>query len=265
MNKTRLIALVLAVAASGGALVLMKGLMAQKTPQTQVVVKDTVQKANVLVVVKDIERGMKLAPEDFDWRPWPKKMVTENMLTKDSNPDAIEKYSGKRTLARLYAGEPFFPKKALVAAKGGILAATLPKGMRAISVGISVTTAAGGFIKTDDRVDVLLTRKVGNRTLTDVVLSNVRVLAIDQNNKNDDQAASSDIRTATLELEPRQAEILAKAESMGQLSLALRSLADLGDTKLGDAGPRLSPKFAKTNGGEVRILRYGVPKIQVSN
>jgi pilus assembly protein CpaB len=140
--------------------------------------------------------------------------------------------------------------------------------MRAVAVRVSVETGAGGFIMPNDRVDVLLTRKSRGRTLSDTVLSNVRVMAIDQSYRvgdNGKKVADSSIKTATLELEPRQAEVLARAETMGQLSLALRSLADAGDSKLGDDGPRLSPKYASKNGGEVRILRYGIPRTQVSN
>jgi len=267
MNKTRLIALLLAIGAAGGAAMLMKNLTAQNTAQPQAVVREKVEKADVLTVAKDIGQGQKISAKALAWTPWPKNMVTDFMVTRTSQPDALEKFAGKRSLAKLYAGEPFLPKKALSSTDGGVLAAMLPKGMRAISVGISVTTGAGGFIMPNDRVDVLLTRTIGERKITDVVLSNVRVLAIDQmlqTGKDGEETASSEIKTATLELKPHQAEILAKAESMGQLSLALRSAKE-GESKLGDAGPRLSPKYARSNGGEVRILRFGVPRTQASN
>ena len=101
--------------------------------------------------------------------------------------------------------------------------------------------------------------------VTETVLSNVRVLAIDQQLRTTENGQQVIVgKTATLELEPKQAEILALVESSGQLALALRSLADRGDKELGDDGPRVSDRFAKGAGSGVTIISYGKPK-QVAN
>ena len=114
------------------------------------------------------------------------------------------------------------------------MAAILPSGMRAVSTEISPETGAGGFILPNDHVDVILTRRdqeaekaAGVEIHTsEIILSNVRVLAIDQTveEKNGQRVVVG--KTATLELSPRQAETLALSRQLGTLSLALRSLVD---------------------------------------
>ena len=132
------------------------------------------------------------------------------------------------------AGEPIREAK-LVNAKGsGFMAAILPSGMRAVSTQISPETGAGGFILPNDHVDVILTRRdreaekaTGTEVQTsETILSNVRVLAIDQTvqEKNGQKVVVG--KTATLELTPRQVETLALAQQLGSLSLALRSITD---------------------------------------
>lgn len=125
----------------------------------------------------------------------------------------------------------------------GFMAAILPSGMRAVSTEISPETGAGGFILPNDRVDVLLSRRhrggEGNSEVvsSDIILSDVRVLAIDQTveEKNGQKVVVG--KTATLELKPKQAETLARSRQSGTLSLALRSLVDANKSgKVEDAG-----------------------------
>ena len=134
--------------------------------------------------------------------------------------------------APFVAGEPIREAK-LVDAKGsGFMAAILPHGMRAISTQISPETGAGGFILPNDHVDVILTRRDAGKSSggaqqgSETILSNVRVLAIDQNvaEKNGRKVVVG--KTATLELSSPQAETLALAQHLGTLSLALRSITD---------------------------------------
>ena len=141
------------------------------------------------------------------------------------------------------------------------MAAILPAGMRAISTEISAETGAGGFILPNDRVDVILSRRdrdaekiSGGETLvTETILLDVRVLAIDQTveEKNGQRVVVG--KTATLELAPRQAERLALARQMGTLQLALRSLADASPSKGAtedDGKDRPS--------GRINLFRFGV-------
>ena len=100
------------------------------------------------------------------------------------------------------------------------------------------------------------------RSVSETVLMNVRALAIDQTFQTNDKGEQVVVgKTATLELEPRQAEVLAYAEQTGQLSLALRSINDNRQRALGDDGPRLAARFARGGrGGEVTLYRYGVQR-----
>jgi pilus assembly protein CpaB len=136
------------------------------------------------------------------------------------------------------------------------MAAILPAGMRAISTEIDPKSAAGGFILPNDRVDVILTRRNrtsgGDQRVSDTLLHNVRVLAIGQviEIKKNENVANG--KTATLELTPEQAESLALASSMGEISLVLRSLSDARVTGEGN-GEGLN----KNRRSSVTTLRYG--------
>jgi pilus assembly protein CpaB len=136
------------------------------------------------------------------------------------------------------------------------MAAILPSGMRAVSTEISPETGAGGFILPNDRVDVILSRRAreGDKGLnagptSETILSNVRVLAIDQTveEKNGQRVVVG--KTATIELSPRQAETLAQSRQLGSLSLALRSLLDASKTE------EVREERGK---GEINTVRYGV-------
>ncbi|NEX94689.1 Flp pilus assembly protein CpaB [Caulobacter sp. 17J65-9] len=132
------------------------------------------------------------------------------------------------------AGEPIVARKLVRAGESGYLAVVIQPGMRAMSVSVSVETAAGGFILPGDRVDVLLAHEVevkgqsGSRNayVSETVLRNVRVLAVDQVTQPDKGATTVVGATATLELAPADSEALALAQAQGKLSLTLRSYAD---------------------------------------
>ena len=111
------------------------------------------------------------------------------------------------------------------------MAAILSSGMRAVSTEISAENGAGGFILPNDRVDVMLSKREKDNIVTSqVILTNVRVLAIDQAPKEREGQNAVVGKTATLELTPGDAEILTRARQSGTLSLALRSIADGGKT-----------------------------------
>jgi pilus assembly protein CpaB len=131
--------------------------------------------------------------------------------------------------------------------------------MRAISTEISPETGAGGFILPNDRVDVILTRREKNpdhSSSTDIVisevkLSNIRVLAIDQAPKEKDGQNSVVGKTVTLELKPEQVPVLAAARQAGTLSLSLRSIADVNQVEVAIDDRARSV-------GSINVVRYGV-------
>jgi pilus assembly protein CpaB len=131
--------------------------------------------------------------------------------------------------------------------------------MRAVSTEISPETGAGGFILPNDRVDVILSRREKNPdrgasndiVVSEIILANIRVLAIDQAPKEKEGTNTVVGRTVTLELKPAQAPILAAARQAGTLSLALRSIADVNQSEIGsDDRPRQH--------GNINVVRYGV-------
>jgi len=265
MSTARIAVLGLAIGSALIAAFLAKGLIGQK-PQTQVVQVNKVETSKILVASKDIHLGDPLKSANLSWESWPTSAVKPYMITRKAHPQARVAYDKARARTAIFEGEPISDKKVVKPDSGGFMAAILPKGMRAISVRISAETGAGGFILPNDKVDVILTRKVTtegsnkSHTTSDSVLQNVRVLAIDQTFQTNEKGEQVVVgKTATLELRPHQAEVLAKAESIGQLSLALRSLADNGDSALGDDGPRLSERYANGSRGDtLTYFRYGL-------
>ena len=268
MSTTRIAILGLAIGAAVLAAFLAKGFLG-KPPPKQVVKVDNTETVDVLVAAKDIKVGGLMDRSAVRWQKWPKDVVRPGMISRKSKPKAIEEFESARARAPIYQGEPLNDRKVVYSGESGFMAAILPKGMRAIAVRVSVETGAGGFILANDRVDVLQTRKTGGtgasaKTTTDTVLTNVRVLAIDQSfavNEKGEKIFDEKIQTATLELDPVQSEVIALAETTGQLTLALRSMADNGSAELGDDGPRLTERFQKgAGGGEITILRYGIQR-----
>ena len=146
----------------------------------------------------------------------------------------------------------------------GFMAAILPSGMRAISTEISPETGAGGFILPNDRVDVILTQRIKNAehpnqpdiVQSQVILSNLRVLAIDQAPKEKEGQNAVVGKTVTLELKPEQIPTLAAARQAGTLSLALRSIADV---KMVENTVEATVKQTES----VNIIRFGIPSAAV--
>jgi pilus assembly protein CpaB len=150
------------------------------------------------------------------------------------------------------------------------MAAILPSGMRAVSTEISAETGAGGFILPNDRVDIVLTRRLKNPDansttagndliLSEVILSNVRVLAIDQAPKEKDGQNAVLGKTVTLELKPDQVATLAAARQGGTLQLALRSIVDANAAEL------TAEDLAIKRSGGVNVIRYGVQVRQLTS
>jgi pilus assembly protein CpaB len=272
MNKMRIAILGLAIGSAAFAGILAKGVIGKK-PDKEVVEVNKVPMVEILVASKDLAMGERLVDSTVGWRDWPTNAVSEAMITKDEAPDALEKYKTARARLPIFTGEPIVDRKLVEPGQSGFMSSILPKGMRAISVAISERSAAGGFILPNDRVDVILTRKTddggtgGKVVKSETVLSNVRVLAINQTYRqetNEDKVTVTEGKTATLELDPVQTEVITMVESAGELSLALRSIAEGGDGGIQDEGPKLSDAFLgkkRPRGGDRLIVRYGIEKV----
>lgn len=270
MNRVRILVVLAALLAGLLAAYLANGIISKKAAPQLVEQPPKPPTVEVLVAARDVALGEKLANGGLEWRPWPRD-TAENLITRDAKPDATDALASARARQQIYAGEPVIERKIVATGDGGFMSAVLPRGMRAISVAISDQSAAGGFILPDDRVDVIVTRKYnggGNTAsqsfaLTETVLSNVRVLAINQTfrKEGDDNVNVPEVKTAVLELDPYQTEIITKAEALGELSLSLRSLAEGGDAGVRDAKPELADSYKQKKGnpgGGSLVIRYGV-------
>jgi pilus assembly protein CpaB len=252
MNRARLIVLAIAIVAGGIAAYLASG--SDAPPPAPVAQLPTV---DVLVAKADIALGQTLTPEDMQWQTWPAATASNSFIRRNERPDASKEITGSIARYPFIAGEPMRDAKLIKANGSGFMAAILPSGMRAVSTEISAETGAGGFILPNDRVDVLLTRRLKNPTpslpdivVAEIVLANIRVLAIDQAPKEKDGQNSVVGKTATLELKPEQSLTLSQARQAGTLSLALRSIADVNQVEISDDRPR--------DRGSINVVRYGV-------
>jgi pilus assembly protein CpaB len=233
MKPARIVVLAVAIGAGGLAAYLASGPGSPPSvPAPEPIAKiDTVE---ILVAKADIAMGQVIAAQDIQWQVWPTAAASPNFLRRTDRPEAIQQLSGAIARTPFVVGEPIREAKLIKSNGSGFLAALLPSGMRAISTEISPETASGGFILPNDHVDVILSRRdreaerrTGIEThSSETILTNVRVLAIDQaiEEKNGQKVVVG--KVATLELTPRQAETLALSRQLGTLSLALRSLVD---------------------------------------
>lgn len=260
MKKPQIIMISVAVVSFALAAWIMNG-MVTKEPEVRTE-QVLVDKEEVLVARTDIGLGQVATDKEFRWQAWPTEAVTPGFITQKSNPKAMSQFSGTIARTPIMAGEPVTSMKLIKAGQGGVLAAILPEGMRAISTKIKDETAVGRLILPNDRVDVILTRRMRSRSgsedfVSDTLFYNVRVLAIGQqiDTKEGKKTAEGNASTATLELTPRQSEQLALANSMGEISLSLRSIAE----KDSQSGPTAGQDLTKNQTGSgVKLLKYGV-------
>lgn len=258
MRAARLVVLGVAVAAGGVAAYLASGHKpAPEAPKAPVV--QQIPTVDVLVAKSDLSRGELIDARDIGWQIWPKAAANANFIQKAERPDAVTKFTGAIVRVPVAAGQPIYDPMVVFAKGSGFLAAVLPKGMRAVALDISPETDAGGFILPDDHVDILLTHhdKTAERAsgtekiVTDTILRNVRVLAVDQTVEEKSGTRVVVGKTATVELTPEQAETLALSKQVGTLSLSLRSLAD-SQSSTPEGGAE------KAKGNSINTVRYGI-------
>lgn len=255
MNLIRIIVLLVAGLAAVAAAFFVRGAMqpAPGGPQ-QVAAQAAPEPARVLAAAGELAAGQRLTAGDLRWVDWPEEAVLGFHVTRDAEPEAVERFTGAIVRAPISAGEPINQARLVLAGEAGFMAAVLTPGMRAVAVPTSARAGAGGFILPNDRVDILVSIDGQSGISTDVVVENVRVLAIDQSSSDDEDGAVVG-STATVELTPPQARAVALAVAAGDISLALRSVADTA------GGPRLpgeAPVAADQPAPRVvRVFRYG--------
>lgn len=197
----------------------------------------------ILVATQALATGTRLSAENTRWQDWPQAAVFDGAILKSKETDPKQLSVADSPLRRpLAAGEPV-TRQSLIdnKASGNMLAAALDPGMRAVAIGVKPETSVAGFIAPGDRVDVILAynprltnegRDLGetlvSRDATQTILSNIKVLAVDQTSA-EPGAAGGEVKaakTVTLEVSKADAEKLALAVQMGDISLALRRLGE---------------------------------------
>jgi pilus assembly protein CpaB len=230
--------------------------------------------------------GSRLTEADLGWQDWPADAVNSAFVTDGSvaaaqpavqtsgdkaaeavkaaasaaqqmisGDGAIEALVGAVVKEAILANEPITDRKLVRSGQSGYMSVVLQPGMRAIAIPVSVETAAGGFILPGDRVDLIQSRQLQGQggaagsVTADTVMTNVRVLAIDQSTTVADGAQTVVGAVATLEASPEDAEAIAQARKEGELTLALRSYADAA----GPTGRRA--RRATPSGAGIRVWR----------
>ena len=234
MTSKRMVFLLLAVIVAGATAFMARAwlqseraaLMAQVGAPKEAPVAPTLQ---VLVARNAVHTGQIVKPDDLRWQSWPEGSLAPSYIIEGKRP--MSDLVGAVARSQIAAGEPITDGKLVLAGTRGFMAAVLQPGTRAVSVPITATSAVSGFIYAGDRVDVLLTHvlngdKSGQHTATETILRNARVIAMDQRLDFSPGDKPDVGKTATLELTPKQSEIVTLAVKMGDLSLAMRSLQD---------------------------------------
>jgi pilus assembly protein CpaB len=256
MNTQRLIVLGIALVAAGGAAFLVRGMLGGGTPAVQAKPAPVIAMSEVLVANANLTPGQALSAEQVRWEKWPTSAVDPSFITHDAVGSEEQAVKGTVVRAPILSGQPITSTSIVHGDASGFMAATLGAGMRAVSITISADSSAGGFVLPNDRVDVILTRRPDNnspRGFAKTILSNLRVLAVDQTFRQDKDTRTVVGKTATVEVTPEQAETLSAAGTSGQLSLSLRPLSDANVASTDD-----STRKHRGIDGPVSVIRYGM-------
>src|SRR5579883_2802350 len=251
-------------------------LQAQRNAQVVVRQAPTAPHTMVLVARGDLSVGQFVRPENLRWQSWPDDSVSQNYVVQGKRP--LEDFVGAVVRAGLSDGEPITETRVVRPGDRGFLAAVLTPGYRAVTVNVTPSSGLAGLVFPGDRIDLVASFKVeyegkqdGNTHLphwaSETVESNLRVLAVDQ--RVDDQNKEIVVaKTATLEVTPKQAEVIAIVAELGKFSLSLRSMAQEDEPATSDnaaqsytwdseAARMLSPPGTAGNGKTVTIVRAG--------
>jgi pilus assembly protein CpaB len=221
----------------------------------------------VLVANRALPAGTIITADAMGYQDWPEALVKDAYFIEGESD--MSQLLGTVVRFPITAGEPVTQGSLVSPGDRGFLAAALGPGMRAVTVPVSAQTGVAGFVFPGDRVDVVLTQEVTGEgqplKAAETVLRNLRVLATDQTTEqvSDDTGKTvvRAFRTVTLEVTPQIAEKIAVAQTIGQLTLVLRSIADnqaeleraiaSGDVKIPDnASPEEEERILRTAMGQ---------------
>jgi len=230
----------------------------------------------VLVAKADLAPGDRLSVDNMTWQAWPVASANAAYVTDGQTATAPAGAMGAMTQAKttvsdiatgggpkmqglvgsivrdpIFTGEPITAKKIVRGGDSGYMAVRLPPGTRAMSLPLTVESGAGGFIQPGDRVDVLSTHadpSKNNTMVTDVILADAKVMAIDQHTDTPKAGTSMVGASITLEVPVAAMDAGARARGPGSLAIALRSYADIGAVAHSDASVQTGVRLIKGGG-----------------
>ena len=189
----------------------------------------------VLVARKALPVGTIIDAESLSYQPWPKELMQSAYYTEGASDGDITKLQGTVVRYTITAGQPLTRGSLVGPRDRGFLAAALGAGMRAITVPVNNSAGVAGFVFPGDRVDMVLTQSVAGGgegsalKVSETIVRNIRVLATDQRIDSKGEDGKTEVKSfssVTIEVTPKLAEKIAVAQSLGSLSLSLRSIAD---------------------------------------
>lgn len=228
MRSRSLVLALLALFFAGGAFLLAHAWLSNQPTTTPTAAAPPPAAHSVLVARGQLPLGQILKPGDFTWQPWPEGDLDESYIVQGAR--GPNDFAGWVVRSPLGKGEPVTVDKIVAPGDRGFFAAVLRTGMRAVSIGVDATSGIAGFVFPGDQVDILLTHTLPSEDsqqphkATETILKDVRVLAIDQR-VSSKQTEPVLVHNVTVEVTPKQSEIIAVTTAMGKLSLSLRSIA----------------------------------------
>jgi pilus assembly protein CpaB len=253
VTPRNIILILAALLTAGGTVYFVQGWLSSERAAIEAMRQKPVEKKQeifVLVAKKGMPSGVFVKPDHLRWQAWPEKNLAAEYFVKGKID--LRNFTGAVVRRGIAAGEPITHGRLVKPGQRGFLAAVLTPGMRAISVPVNATTGIAGLVFPGDRIDLLLTtqtkRKSGTTTTitraAETVLTNIRVLAVDQQIADQNNTPKL-AKTATFEVLPKQAEMIAVAAELGKLSLVLpRSQPRMPCRPSGAAPSRAAPKSA---------------------
>jgi pilus assembly protein CpaB len=274
MGAVRIAILVVAAAAAIGLALVVRQMAGARRPVPVAAQNAPAPTIQVLTASRDLPVGAHIAPADLAWRDFPVSAVNHGWITNGPPPTAavhigpsaaradtstsgaMQQVAGAYVHEPIFEGEPILDRQIVRAGAGGYMAVALQPGMRAVALPVTAESGVGGFVLPGDRVDVVLTRKVNPTggggeqpaAVAETVLRNLRVLGVDQASQPRSGANAMLAASVTLEVPAGDVETLLGAKGRGDVSLALRSYADMA----GSAG-----RNGPSAGDSVRFIRAG--------
>jgi pilus assembly protein CpaB len=259
MDAKKIILLIVALIVAGGTAFMAKTMFSSAAaPQTQAAaIPQKIDGPEILVATRALPVGTIIEADSFRYQPWPKDLIENAYYLKgEADPTSL---TGTVVRSPVTAGQPVTKGALVKPGDRGFLAAALGPGMRAVTVPVSAQSGVAGFVFPGDRIDLVLTQTIdggegGALRASETIIRNLRVLATDQRTSTEDAEGKREVKTfstVTVEATPRIAEKIAVAQSVGQLSLSLRSIAD--------NTAELERAIAS---GEIKVPENGDPKAE---